>query len=486
MSHGLLNNQTPQQYYNGTSFGGYQFVSLLDIIDNFTATYIGEGKLLEKTLRSDVSFHAHRALAELSFDTLKSCKSQEVEIPACLTMPLPQDYINYVKLSWSDAAGIQHVIYPTSKSSNPAHVEYFSFDVLATIQDGSVSILLDGIYTNIIPGMKVSGPIINTHPNMPAGGWIIKEVSTQHYDANSVVLDPAVTEIELFEGDFSLPTPFTQFTFVGDVDASEVITISNVDGSPIIMAQDSGIVVGGHATFGGIPFNTSGPWDDGDYTMTSEFESTIAGIEVGMLVLNWPSFQTGTKVTNVSGAVITVDTPAFTSPSSAGYIYFALDPNDDSNCNSANSNTWSKYKSATPSENNNDDYEDDTYWPAEGSRFGLDPQHAQVNGSYFIDCAKGKIHFSSNLSGKTIILEYISDGLGTDEEMMVPKLAEEAMYKWIAYGCVSARIDIPEYVINRYKKERFAETRKAKLRLSNIKLEEITQILRGKSKQIKH
>ena len=43
-----------------------------------------------------------------------------------------------------------------------------------------------------------------------------------------------------------------------------------------------------------------------------------------------------------------------------------------------------------------------------------------------------------------------------------------------------------QYVINRYKKERFAETRKAKLRLSNLKLEEITQIFRGKSKQIKH
>jgi hypothetical protein len=35
-------------------------------------------------------------------------------------------------------------------------------------------------------------------------------------------------------------------------------------------------------------------------------------------------------------------------------------------------------------------------------------------------------------------------------------------------------------------KEKFAAVRKAKLRLSNIKLEELTQILRGKSKQIKH
>ena len=71
-------------------------------------------------------------------------------------------------------------------------------------------------------------------------------------------------------------------------------------------------------------------------------------------------------------------------------------------------------------------------------------------------------------------------------EPIIHKFAEEAMYKWIVYGCLIARLDVPEYVIARFKKEKFAETRKAKLRLSNIKLEEITQILRGKSKQIKH
>ena len=37
-----------------------------------------------------------------------------------------------------------------------------------------------------------------------------------------------------------------------------------------------------------------------------------------------------------------------------------------------------------------------------------------------------------------------------------------------------------------YKKEARVAKRNAKLRLSNIKLEEITQILRGKSKHIKH
>ena len=121
-----------------------------------------------------------------------------------------------------------------------------------------------------------------------------------------------------------------------------------------------------------------------------------------------------------------------------------------------------------------------------GERYGLDPQHAQTNGSFFIDCDRGMIHFSSNINGKTVILKYISDSLGTDPEMQVHKFAEEAMYKHILYACVSAKLNVPEYIIARFKRERFAETRKAKLRLSNIKIEEIAQILRGKSKQIKH
>ena len=191
--------------------------------------------------------------------------------------------------------------------------------------------------------------------------------------------------------------------------------------------------------------------------------------------------RTGVRVADIQGASITLEWPG-SSSLQRGATNADVTFIDDSSI----SDTWSKYKSATPSENNNSDYEDETYWPVHGERYGLDPQHAQINGSYYIDCANGIIHFSSNLSGKTVILKYISDHLGTHEEIVVPKLAEEAMYKWIAYGCLSARVDIPEYVINRYKKEKFAETRKAKLRLSNIKLEEITQILRGKSKQIKH
>jgi hypothetical protein len=135
--------------------------------------------------------------------------------------------------------------------------------------------------------------------------------------------------------------------------------------------------------------------------------------------------------------------------------------------------------------NQDSDASDATVLDNRGRRYGLDPQHAQVNGTFYIDNSTGFIHFGSNLAGETIILKYISDGLGTDAEMLVHKFAEEAIYKWIMYGLISGRTGIPEYIVARYKKEKFAETRKAKIRLSNIKMEEFTQVLKGLSKPIK-
>ena len=70
--------------------------------------------------------------------------------------------------------------------------------------------------------------------------------------------------------------------------------------------------------------------------------------------------------------------------------------------------------------------------------------------------------------------------------MQVHKFAEEAMYKSIAHAIMSTRANVPEYQVLRFKREKFAAIRTAKLRLSNIKLEELTQTLRGKSKHIKH
>jgi len=289
-----LLNETNQEYYSGNDLGSYQFISLNDIINQFIIAYVGEDKLISKVRKTDVIFHAQRALQEFSFDTLKSIKAQEITVPNTLKMILPQDYVNYVKIAWIDSSGIEHVVYPARNTGNPTSIKQ---------------------------------------------------------DAN------------------------------------------------------------------------------GDYLFS------------------------GTD----------------------------LDVNTDST-------EWTRFKSNTPSENNQDDfdYDDDVVDYNIGRRYGIEPEYAQTNGSFYIDENKGYIHFSSNLSGNIVVLKYISDGLGTEDEMQVHKFAEEAMYKSIAYSIISTRANMPEYVVQRFKKEARATKRQAKLRLSNIKLEEITQVLRNKSKQIKH
>ena len=287
---GLLNNQTQNEYYTGSDFGTYQFTSLDNIISAFMISHVGEGKIIPRVERTEVQFHAMRAIQELSYDVFRSVKSQEIEVPNTLKMVLPQDYVNYVKVTRSDSNGIERVLYPTNKTSNP----------FAITQDA------DGVY---------------------------------------------------------------QFT----------------------------------------------------------------------------------------GDNLTEQVP---------------------------SNTLSKYqvkKETDVYSNDSTDIEIDN----KGRRYGLDPQYAQSNGTFYIDYVRGMIHFGSSLAGETIILKYISDGLGTDNEMVVHKFCEEACYKWIAYGILSTRSNIPEFIILRYKKEKFAETRKAKIRLSNIKMEEFTQVLKGLSKPIK-
>ena len=440
-----LLNTTQQAYYQGNDFGNYQFVSLTDIINHFMLIYVGEDKIIPKAKRLDVAFHAQRALAELSFDTFKSCKAQEITVPATLQMTLPQDYVNYTKISWVDSAGIKHLMYPTSKTSNPSSNPLqdsdgdFILQAVGELSSSSNDVVLDSEYKDILVGMVVTGPYI------PDGTFI-----------GATSNSSSITTISMIDSSGSVVLPT-------ESNSGTTLTFTNVDGS-LLLPQKSSFIVE----------NLS--WNITDYKITGT-ASEIADIEVGMIVSH-KYFPVGTVVTNVYTTTIVVDQLPSLAVTSAGEVTFISSDKIDTD-------TWSSYKSATPSENQ-DDYIDDTYWPMNGERYGLDPQHAQANGSFYIDCVSGKIHFSSNISGKTVILDYISDSLGTEEEMQVHKFAEEAMYKWIIYAIISGRINIPEQIVQRFKKERFAETRKAKLRLSNIKLEEITQILRGKSKQIKH
>jgi hypothetical protein len=276
------------------NLGNYQYITMQQLINNFNISYVGEDKIIPKVRRSDVAFHAQRGLQEMSYDILRSEKSQEIELGPSLKMALPHDYVNYVKLSWRDDSGIDRVIYPARKTGNPTAVN----------QANDYSYMFD---------------------------------------------------------------------------------------------------------------------ENGNLTTASDSDT-------------WTSFSTQLSSSSTIGS------------------------SDDTDI-------------------------DQAY--VEGRRYGLNPENAHVNGVYFIDNSRGYIHFSSDVSGRTITLRYISDGLGTEDEMIIHKLAEEAMYKYIAHAILATRINIPEYIVARFKKERFAAMRQAKLRLSNFKSEEIRQVLRNKSKQIK-
>ena len=472
---GLLDGTTQQDYYQGSDHGNYQFTSLSDIINQFMAVYVGEDKIIPKAKRLDVAFHAQRALAELSFDTLKSVKAQEITLPPSLQMTLPQDYVNYTKISWVDSAGIKHLLYPASKTSNPKPILQnndgdYALTATGTLTDNSDTVVLNGEYSNILVGMQVMAPSIplsgNNNPATIANGFtpitVVGSTSTSGGITTITLQDEVGSGVDASWGTGT------------STDSQETLTFSQTYLALAALLQPlTGLVPQEESSH----IVESLTWDTTDPKILASTVASISNIKVGMLVSN-DNFKQGTIVTDINGKYITTSNVATVSAAGAtGEVTFIS--------YSATSDAWSNYKSRTPSENQ-DDYQDDTYWPMDGSRYGLDPQHAQANGSFYIDVQSGKIHFSSNISGKTVILDYISDSLGTDGEMQVHKFAEEAMYKWISHAILAGRANIPEYQVNRFKKERFAAIRTAKLRLSSLKLEELTQILRGKSKQIKH
>lgn len=295
-----------ESYYNGPdgipntgdeNYGNYQFTSVKDIINNFVIAYVGEDKIISKVKRTDIAFHAQRALQEFSFDILPSQKSVELELGPALEFYLPQDYVNYVRFSWTDGGGVEHIIYPNRNVS----------DSKAALQDNNYNYLYDG-----------NGEVLYAKESETS-----KKFKTRGNNETPNGLD-----------DISTDELFNLYRF--------------------------------------------------------------------------------------------------------------------------------------------------------GRRYGISPEEAQSNGTFYINKEKGIVHFSSNVAGRIITLKYISDGLAHDEDMVIHKFAEEAIYKYIAHAVLATRANTPEYQVARFKKEMTAAKRNAKLRLSNLKISELAQVMRNQSKWIKH
>jgi hypothetical protein len=125
---------TDQQYYeNSSNWGGYQYVSLADIINNFYLFYVGDNKIINDVDRYDIIFHAKRGLQELHYDALKDIKALELDLPDDLQLELPRDFVSLVRLSWVDGRGRFH----------PMIVNNDSAIVTAYLQDNNYNILFD-------------------------------------------------------------------------------------------------------------------------------------------------------------------------------------------------------------------------------------------------------------------------------------------------------------------------------------------------------
>lgn len=294
-----LNTQTPKEYYEGDNKGYYQFIKLADIVNNFIVSQVGDDKIIKSAKRAEVLFHAQRGIQELNYDTLNNVRTQEIDLPPSLSMALPHDYVDFVKVCFVDNAGVEYYIKEASLTSEPS----------AVLQDDEYNYLFD-------------------------------------------------------------------------------------DQGEILLAAES---------------ETRKRFKDGTRDEAVNTDSNINYLE-------------------------------------EGYGY-------------------------------NVDY---------GKRYGIEPEHATKNGTFTINKKNGTINFSSDLKDKLISLKYISDGLNKDGSIEVHKFAEEAIYKCMAHGIITAKSNVPEYQINRVKKEKRAAIRNAKLRLAKIDIKDILQTMRNKSKQIKH
>lgn len=125
---------TLESYYNdSTEWGNYQFVLMKDVINNFMAFYVGDGKVLDSVSRYDVIFHAKRGLQELHYDALRDIVALELDVPDDLQLELPRDFVRLTRLSWVDKQGRQHDILNDHKSSMPT----------AYLQDSDANIIFD-------------------------------------------------------------------------------------------------------------------------------------------------------------------------------------------------------------------------------------------------------------------------------------------------------------------------------------------------------
>ena len=133
--------------------------------------------------------------------------------------------------------------------------------------------------------------------------------------------------------------------------------------------------------------------------------------------------------------------------------------------------------------NYGDGFESCSYYKF-GGRFGLDPSKANRNPKFKIDRNRGVIDLDSTMSGESIVIEYISDGMENGDDS-VNKLFEKYLYSNITYEILDSKHKTPIVRLDNAKKKRRAERSNAKIAISDLHPSKILMTLRGQDKWIK-
>lgn len=124
----------PIDYYNNEdNWGSYQYVSIHDLVNNFMLNYVGDDKQLNNVKRHNVLYQMKQGIKQFTFDALKEVRAIELELNDTLQIPLPHNYVSYVRISWVDGNGMLH---PMSMNNNTRLAE-------AYLQDHEYNILFD-------------------------------------------------------------------------------------------------------------------------------------------------------------------------------------------------------------------------------------------------------------------------------------------------------------------------------------------------------
>ena len=124
----------PETYYTDPAKNSYAYVSLEQIVDDFIDRFTGNGTIIGKANRRKIIGHAKMGIKQFTINALQEHKGVELEMGDTLDITLPNDYVNYVRISYVNPETGELMVL-SENQANPMATAY--------LQDNEANVLLD-------------------------------------------------------------------------------------------------------------------------------------------------------------------------------------------------------------------------------------------------------------------------------------------------------------------------------------------------------